>query len=73
MGNIYNNGKFEQLAELEHIQWSHWAEYMLNNMTPENIERWKRQIATPYAELTEEEKDKDREWADKIAALLGLD
>lgn len=64
---------FEQLAKLEHEQWSHWAEHMLDNMTPENIEKWKRQIATPYADLTEEEKEKDREWADKIVALLGLD
>lgn len=53
----------EKLAELEHIQWSHWTRHMLDNMTPENIDRWRRQIATPYSNLSEKEKDSDREWA----------
>ena len=73
MGNIYNNGKFEELAKLEHEQWSLLAEHMMNNMTPENIAKWKRQIATRYEDLTEEEKEKDREWADRVVSLLGLE
>ena len=60
----------EKLAELEHVQWSHWTKYMLDNFTPDNIERWRRQIDTPYSELTEKEKDSDREWADKVLAVL---
>ena len=36
----------------------------------EALERWRRQIETPYAELTEDEKDSDREWAQKVMALL---
>lgn len=59
----------EKLAELEHIQWSHWTKHMLNNMTPENIDRWRRQIATPYSELTEKEKDSDREWARRVLEI----
>ena len=55
----------EQMAELEHIQWAHWTGYMLDNLTPENISRWRRQIGTPYADLTEKEKESDREWARK--------
>ena len=55
----------EQMAELEHIQWAHWTAYMLDNLTPENVERWKRQIKTPYSELSEKEKESDREWARK--------
>jgi hypothetical protein len=55
----------EKAAALEHEQWAHWTEYMLNNLTPENIERWKRQIKIPYAELSEKEKDSDRKWADR--------
>lgn len=31
---------------------------------------WRRQIETAYADLTEAEKDSDREWADKVLALL---
>ena len=34
------------------------------------IQRWRRQIETPYQDLTEEEKEKDREWADKILAEI---
>ena len=55
----------ERLADLEHQQWAHWTKYMLDNLTPENIERWHGQIETPYADLTEKEKDSDREWAVK--------
>ena len=32
--------------------------------------RWKRQINTPYADLSESEKNSDREWADKVLAAL---
>lgn len=55
----------ERAAALEHEQWAHWAAYMLDNLTPENIERWRRQIKTPYSELSENEKESDRKWADK--------
>lgn len=60
----------EKLAALEHEQWAHWTKYMLANLTPENIERWKRQVDTPYDKLSEKEKDSDREYADKVLALV---
>jgi hypothetical protein len=60
----------EQLAALEHEQWARWTEHMLNNLTPDNIARWRQQIATPYADLSEQEKESDREWARRILALL---
>lgn len=60
----------EKLAELEHIQWSHWTKYMLENLTPENIERWKKQIETPYSDLSEKEKESDREWARKVIEIF---
>ncbi len=31
---------------------------------------WKRQERTPYADLTEKEKDSDREWADKAIEIM---
>jgi L-rhamnose mutarotase len=34
------------------------------------MQRWIRQMETPYAELTEKEKDSDREWAQKVLDLL---
>ena len=36
------------------------------------VERWKRQVATPYANLTEAEKDSDREEADRVLAIIGV-
>jgi len=65
------NDMLEEVADLEHAQWSHWTKYMLDNLTPENIERWRRQIDTPYSELTEKEKDSDREWARKVMYITG--
>ncbi len=62
----------EAVAAVEHDQWAHWTAYMLDNLSRENIIRWSLQIETPYAELTEAEKDSDREWANKAidAALV---
>lgn len=60
----------EKLAELEHEQWSHWTEYMLNNLTKENIERWKGQIKTSYSKLSEKEKESDREWARRALRIF---
>ena len=62
--------RIEKLAELEHMQWSHWTEYMLNNLTKENIKRWKGQIKIPYFKLSEKEKESDREWARKALLII---
>lgn len=35
-------------------------------------DRWQRQMNTPYAELSEKEKDSDREFARKLIELLDL-
>ncbi len=68
----YKNQKVlrEKLANLEHEQWSHWTKYMLDNLTDENIKRWRKQIDTNYDDLSEKEKDSDREWADKVLKLV---
>lgn len=60
----------EKLADLEHYQWATWTEYMINNWTKENIERWERQLRTPYSELSEKEKESDREWADRVLKIV---
>lgn len=67
-----NNNKelLEKLADLEHQQWAHWTQYMLNNLTEENIARWRRQIETPYNNLSEKEKESDRKWAKKVLSLI---
>jgi len=60
----------EELAELEHKQWAHWTRYMLKNLTHENVSRWRKQIGIPYSELSEKEKESDREWARKVLEIM---
>ena len=63
---------FEKIAELEHEQWAHWTKYMLDNLTEENMARWREQIKTSYNDLSEEEKQSDRVWARIVISELGL-
>lgn len=75
----------DQLAALEHTQWAHWTDHMLSQLkelfdfcaehhfepeAAEHIRRWQRQIRSSYAELSESEKESDREWARKILICL---
>ncbi len=39
-------------------------------MDRSDYDHWKRQMNTPYAELSEKEKDSDREWSVKLLELL---
>ena len=68
-----NNPKeklIEELSDLEHKQWGHWTKYMLDNLTEENKKNWKRQINTKYIDLSEEQKDMNREWAEKVLKIV---
>lgn len=60
----------EPLAELEHVQWSHWVTYEhsrnLYINRKEELAKWIRQSETAYEKLTEREKHSDREWARKV-------
>jgi hypothetical protein len=79
---MMNEDLREQLAALAHVQWSGWMVYLFNlsqsngdgTITiPANlVARWQGQIATPYAELSEREKNSDREEADKVLQLVGV-
>jgi hypothetical protein len=72
----------EELADLCHKQWSGWMEYLFSKCVPCEVnekciiipawavERWKRQIATPYSELSEEEKNQDRQEADRFLKIF---
>ncbi len=66
------NELIEKLAAIEHERWADWQQHMHSQMTycasddtmkipAEYINRWDRQISTLYAELSETEKEKDRE------------
>jgi len=60
----------ERLAALEHEQWIHWTKYMIENLTTENILLWRKEIEAVYEELSEKQKDSDREWADKVLSII---
>lgn len=68
----------EALAAIEHERWSDWQAWCHkilreNCPSPELekvLERWDKQIATPYAELSEQEKNSDREQVDRYLPTL---
>jgi hypothetical protein len=73
-----DEGLREELAAIEHERWADWQKWCHkvlreNNPSPEIgdvLERWDRQIETPYSELSEKEKDSDREQVDRYWPLI---
>ncbi len=62
----------ELLANLEHKQWLSWVHniIMKEDGIPESLKaRWLTKFI-PYKDLTEEDKDKDRVWADKVLKIV---
>ena len=68
-------------ASIEHERWADWQKYMHSKILPSSddgisvigtdfVDRWNRQIVTPYSELSEEEKEKDREQVRRYSELL---
>lgn len=74
------NGLLERLATIEHDRWSHWQRYMHGKATrqhdgsllipPDLVRQWERQLATPYAELSENERESDREQVRKYLPVI---
>jgi hypothetical protein len=70
----------EQLAALEHERWAHWQRYVHDHgqrqadgsviLPARLVERWERQINTPYNDLAESEKDSDRDQVRKYFPIL---
>lgn len=70
----------EQLASIEHERWAHWQRYMHSKgvrqidgsltIPADLVERWEKQIAKPYSELTEAEKESDRDQVRKYLPLI---
>ena len=70
----------EQLADEQHAIWAHWMRYMFTQGTFSNngtwtmpaakVERWQRQMDTPYSDLSEKERESDRHQADKVLGVL---
>lgn len=70
----------EDLAELAHTQWAGWMWYLFSEsqfnedgtvtIPARAVDRWTRQVRTPYTELSEQEKASDRVEADKILEVF---
>ena len=79
----------EKLAAIEHQRWADWQRYVHSlcyenkgiggeltgelTIPSELVRRWERQIETPYHELSEKEKDSDREQVDRYWQLITAD
>lgn len=74
----------EELADLAHRQWSGWMKYLFRYcdfneagqaiIPVAMVMRWKRQMATLYSALPEDEKESDRDEARLVLETLrGLD
>jgi len=70
----------EKLADVQHAIWAHWMTYMFSCgmvrtdgawiMPADKAARWTMQAGTPYAKLTEREKESDRDQARKLIPVL---
>src|SRR5947209_2303620 len=69
----------ETLAAVEHERWSHWQRHLHEKSARQSdgsllipahlVQQWENQIATPYSQLSEKEKESDREQARKYIPL----
>jgi RNA polymerase-interacting CarD/CdnL/TRCF family regulator len=70
----------EVLAEIEHERWAHWQRYMHGKgkrlqdgslvIPAELVERWERQLQTPYSDLDETEKQSDRNQVERYLQTI---
>ena len=79
----------EQLAAIEHQRWADWQRHVHSvcyenkgvggeptgelTIPSELARHWERQIETPYHELSEKEKNSDREQVDRYWQLITAD
>jgi hypothetical protein len=73
----------EKLAAIEHERWADWQSYLHSKlarggnlnapfmaMAMSDFEHWEKQINTQYDELSEKEKDSDREQVERYFYLI---
>jgi len=70
----------ENLASVEHDRWAHWQRYMHSKaerrpdgsliLPAELVERWETQISTSYTNLSDAEKESDREQVRRYLPLI---
>lgn len=72
--------QIEEIASVQHDIWAHWMKYQFSvcqqndngslTISADKVQRWTRQIDTPYSELTDREKKSDIEQVMKFSHLL---
>ena len=71
----------EELAALAHEQWSGWMKYLFSKCGPGispgtavipkwGVDRWLRQMDTPYSSLSDSEKESERKEADRVLEII---
>lgn len=70
----------EPLAAIEHDRWSHWQRYVHSKcirqrdgslLVPADlVARWEKQIEMKYADLSEQERESDREQVRKYLPIV---
>jgi hypothetical protein len=74
------NGLLERLAAIEHERWAHWQRYVHSQsitqadgsllLPAELVARWDKEISTIYADLSEEQKETDRDQVRRYLPLI---
>ena len=70
----------EALAAYSHLTWAGWMEHLFTKGTftadgsfiidATSVERWQRQMHTAYADLTDAEKQSDRDQVDLLIVAI---
>lgn len=70
----------EPLSAIEHERWAKWQQYVHSKAIRQSdgslligsdlVARWERQIALPYASLSETEKESDREQVRRYLPII---
>ena len=74
------DGLVEELSTIEHERWSHWQRYLHNKglrqpdgslvLPVDLVEHWDKQMNTRYENLSDDEKESDREQVRKYLPLI---
>ncbi len=75
-----DNKKKEELASDEHDRWSRWMKHLFTKgkknddgsftIDTESVKIWERQIKTDYKDLSQYEKDSDRDEVDRTIKII---
>lgn len=70
----------DRLAAVEHERWAHWQQYVHDECQRTDdgslvipaglVKRWAAQIKTPYTELSEAERESDRDQVRRYLPLI---